>query len=89
MSAGVEIDPTDLEFEENGDYIHGGGLSRSVNRPESENTGSTELSMNGQQTGMMNENVVEMDQSSTGSTAYINLGENSDVGEDIYTTYIT
>ncbi|CAG7869439.1 unnamed protein product [Brassica rapa] len=89
VSAGVEIDPTDLEFEENGDYIHGGGLSRSVNRPESENTGSTELSMNGQQTGMMNENVVEMDQSSTGSTAYINLGENSDVGEDIYTTYIT
>ncbi|CAF1708074.1 hypothetical protein YC2023_040951 [Brassica napus] len=66
-----EIGPNYWENANNGEYNHGVGLSESVNGEEPVNCVSTKVSMNLQATGMENEKVVEMDQSSTGSTGYI------------------
>ncbi|KAF2612194.1 hypothetical protein F2Q70_00011223 [Brassica cretica] len=66
-----EIGPNYWENANNGEYNHGVGLLEWVNGEEPVNCVSTEVSMNLQATEMENEKVVEMDQSSTGSTGYI------------------
>ncbi|KAF2538237.1 hypothetical protein F2Q68_00022940 [Brassica cretica] len=73
-----EIDPNYWENVINGEYNHGGGLSETVNGEEPVNGISTEVTMNFQVTGNENAKVVEVDQSSTGSTGYIRQGVEGD-----------
>ena len=62
----------------NGEYNHGRGLSETVNGEELVNGISTYVTMNFQVTGNENAKVVEVDQSSTGSTGYIRQGVEGD-----------